>query len=771
MRICLNNKIIPLMNGNKNIKIVHSFENTNTDTFVYDEDTIHQIFIRQYSTKQTTDTNIIIPFYFSDYYQREYAYNDYSLKFNLRYELDGVVYYINNLNAGEHEINLGKLTKGIHWYSLQVESLDGILSRRIFNDILVVDTAEYTITPEQTYVINSSDLYVYGIKNNNSTLVDDMKNTRYGLTQLLKHIKEQGFRKAVLPLGIYRVNRTPTNKADYTDSKDGCIEIPNELTLDLNGSTIKLHPYNDLEYGVIAKVDNTVVKMSDTFDSHLINGCLEGDFFERKTTGWLADSNGEFNIIFDAKGTEYCSLEDITIKQVTGYNTVCGASTNMIVYPFELTWLNDTTIVNGIETFKSLNSASTLTLIPKALKDSNYIVASVWLAVGLLRGKHWDIDFHFYDEFENFIETIKVYQFTRCRIPINAKYFRCSSRNEASAMQSITIHHMKSTRYFEFKNCNWIDNRTCSTQSQVQHLTYNNCTFTRSGNDITPCEIDFEDGWEQQQDIFIMNCEILENTGSADLIDCAGLNHVFENNKNFEFEIRYRPNGVTIKNNINCRVTNTIGGMTENTIRIYDNELSNISNSRLGDFEENYKTKKMIVKNNIISSSYLTTDKNSCVLYNNTIILDAWNGNYEIANSTIYVKGESAYITNNVYIHDSVFKVYSNQEDTKLSFNELNANRIYERVTFENKCRMVGHNLFNSGIWDSCIFNDISSIETNNTNKIGDIQFNNCTFKKNFSINTVQGCYIQFNNCNFMAGVTELEYANTMCTFNNCTGI
>ena len=107
------------------------------------------IAINYYNPKIYNDEDVIIPFYFSDFYLTEYCYDTYNLKFNLRYELDGNVNYLNNLIAGDHEINLGKLSPGLHWYSLQVIDEHGRESRRIFNEILIVNRDTYDITEEE----------------------------------------------------------------------------------------------------------------------------------------------------------------------------------------------------------------------------------------------------------------------------------------------------------------------------------------------------------------------------------------------------------------------------------------------------------------------------------------------------------------------------------------------------------------------------------------------------------------------------------------------
>ena len=86
------------------------------------------------------------------------------------------------------------------------------------------------------------------VNKNNSSLLEDMVNNRMGLTALFKKIQENGYRKAILPTGIYRINRAKRLGVN----EETPIEIPTNFTLDMNGSTFKLHPFNDTEYGNIA---------------------------------------------------------------------------------------------------------------------------------------------------------------------------------------------------------------------------------------------------------------------------------------------------------------------------------------------------------------------------------------------------------------------------------------------------------------------------------------------------------------------------------------
>ena len=71
-----------------------------------------------------------------------------------------------------------------------------------------------------------------------------------------------------------------------------------------------------------------MIAFKDCIDSHLINGIIEGDYFERKeinpTYGndGLTGANGEHNGAIIIYGGRYNTLENITVKKVTGYNVM-----------------------------------------------------------------------------------------------------------------------------------------------------------------------------------------------------------------------------------------------------------------------------------------------------------------------------------------------------------------------------------------------------------------------------------------------------------------
>ena len=728
------------------------------------EEEIPFICINYYSPRMEDTQDIIIPFYATDFYQKEYLQDDYSETFKLRYELDGEVFY-KNIKAGDNEVNFGKVGKGIHWYSLQLEDKYGRLSRRIFNEIWVVNKEEYEIKESETHIITDDDLIKYNINKANSEILEDMVNNRMGLTKLFHDLQEQGYRKCVLPNGIYRVNRAKRRGV----GEEAPIEIPTRFTVDMNGSTFKLHPYNDSEYGNIGSVENLMVRMTGTFDSHVINGTFEGDYAERKANGWATGYNGEGSNCFISYGGEFNSLDNVTITQITGYNS--GVNQDGSYGGGKLgAWEDNVVVVNGVDTFKEGYTTSKLGTMDNNMLANHYIVASVWLGYGGLKSSRWNIDFHFYDENKNFIETIRTYQFTRCRIPENAKYFRVTFFNNASNMNGLSIHHMKSERNFVFNNCHWVDNRTCSNPNQFQHLTYLNCDFTRSGQSITPCEIDCEDGWEQMQDLFLEGCEIKEHVGTACLISCSGINHQMENCKNFNFTARYNLRGITMRNNENCGLNLTVGYKTGNTVRCYNNTMPSFSYWDTGEYFEKEKM-GYLIKNNTLNG-LPSSNKDNIGIIKDCVCYGIGGKDVNVVDSILYrTDPKIDYIHENMYYTNCIFKGTEGQDQMKFSFNRFNVKRIYEACTFEAPTWFAPHNQFNSGIWNNCRFKDTLSIKPNNQESakalcMGAIQFNYCIFEKDLTIDT-RYSEIQFNGCQFLGNIIYKDNAKSLVEFNN----
>ena len=739
-----------------------------------DETEIPYIAIGYYEPKIDYRDNIIIPFYCTDFYQYEYVFGEvYAKTFKLRYEIDGVVDY-KIIKAGDQEINLGKLNEGIHWYSLQIEDEYGRVSRRLFNDIWIYNKDTYEITSAETHIITDDDLIQYNIIKNldNTATTEQLQNNRIGLTNLFANLQSEGYKQCVLPIANYRVNYSPNGGT----GDNSPIIIPTNFTVDMNGSTFKLHPYDDREYGDKALVYGLMVKMTDCFDSHLINGTLEGDYAERQEMIWedgtnaITGDNGEHNGIFATYGCEFCSLDNINIKQVTGYNVCSYLSGSWGNAEGKWnSWTDDVAIIGGVEVTKLGYTTCAMGTISEAMLEHNYIVCSVWLDFGGLKGYYWDFDFHFYDENEEFIETIKSYQYARCRIPEGAKYFRMTFHANSSEVSGLSVHHMKSTRYFEINNCNWIDNRTCCAPFQFQHYAINNCTFTRSGQSITPCELDIEDGWEQSQDFFFRYNKILEKAGTSDIIAFGGINHIYEYNEGIYYTLRYRTNGITIRNDINSYVNITRGWMTGNTVRVYNNKLINCS---MGYTEETFWGNEKIWDNcvgNTIISNYMVPGYKLLSFRRCNINLGGTIGNGKFIDCNFYIDDlTNNYTNSNLWYTNCNFYKGVNSSNIIIHYNQADAKRIYTNCIFYDSTKLLNKFYFNSGNFINCTFKDTLLINPNTATKcIGQIQFNNCIFEKEVTINCGNNSYVQFNNCKFLINPIYVGTSEQRCEFND----
>ena len=773
MKKLLVNKQIKILHKNKLLFVKYLRDNPNTDIpmpddiqipedLIYDEYTIPWIGILYYNPRIDVNNNVIIPFYCTDFYQCEYRYNIYK-EFKLRYELDGEIGY-KTIKAGDNEINFGKLSEGVHYYSLQVEDWNGNLSRRLFNDIWIYDKSNYEESlSELVYAITDDDLLDFNINKYNSDILENMENNKLGLTNLFEKIKNEGYKKCILPNGTYRVNRTEPKFGEEI-----CIRIPSNFTVDMNNSTFKLHPYDDREYGEKAKVANSFVLMVKCEDSHLINGTLEGDYLERLNNEWVLEngtiensivgSNGEFCATFGMQGCKFCSLENIKIYNTTGYNFGTGPSGgSQSEYGMNFDWNNwsdGIAIENGIEISKENRTTSALCILSDKLIADKYIVASVYLGFGHIQSNYWDFDFHFYNENQEFLETIRTYQFTRCRIPNNAKYFRMTFKAEsatAANLSSLTIHHLRVCRYCELNNCTFLDNRTCAAIGQSQHFTVQGCKFTRSGQSITPCEIDMEDGWEQIQDIFIRNNEIIESLGTTNIIAISGLNHLYEYNKNIKFDTRYRLCGITARHNTGGTIKFSVAEETLNTIRCYNNYnldgIVGVLNFYPGFFGEDRMLPVKIKECDFIPLQEVSTSNLSDIVDSNIYISGKNMASCKLSNCTIYLDSKTtkrATLKGNIELNNCIYKLYKDSEDLFFPVHQTEGKIKWNNCNFDANCIFTPWMLLNDIEWNNCVFNYDVTINLSDSIENCNVIFKNCTFNGNVNYTSDK---IIFENC------------------------
>ena len=137
-----------------------------------------------------------------------------------------------------------------------------------------------------------------------------MTNNRIGLTKLFSDLQLNGYNKCILSMRTYRIDNS--GKTDY-------INISDRFTVDMNGNTLKLNTI--IEHQTPA----CIVNFYNCYDSHLINGILESNSFERKALGFETGYNVEpINTIY-FYSCKYSDIDNLTIKATTGH-TILGIS-------------------------------------------------------------------------------------------------------------------------------------------------------------------------------------------------------------------------------------------------------------------------------------------------------------------------------------------------------------------------------------------------------------------------------------------------------------
>lgn len=506
-----------------------------------------------FNPKPSIYDNIEIPVYITDSEQSEYLKNDSQAVLDLVYKIDDEVKTVKNVALGDYTLNIGKLDEGIHSFSLQaIDKKTGMKSHELFNELWVVDPKKEEITAAQTYHMTAADLKQYKIKNDNSKVAEDCINTRDGLNKLFLDKKSQGFRKIVLLPGTYRINGENTDTA-YDSTQVFYISIPTQFTVDMNGATFKLDTITSKHHGCI-------VKTNDAFDSHLINGTLEGDRFERKELGLESDKANEeclgepINTLL-IQGGKYCSASNLKVKNTTGHAVGSGG-----IFGPEYTLISKVTktaIFDGKEMESDACSTSSMIDLEKIMAwdaFDGYIYVAHLLGYKGIQGDSPIEYISFYDENEKYIETVVGYQYRKIKVPKGAKYLRATFLGDIETSgyeHTITVYTEHLGEYTSYQNIDFCDTRTTALVASCgSNILIENCTFTRCGSSITPVAVDFEEGGEECQDLYYRNNRVLENdkTTTGTVVDCAGYNHVYENNTGHLIEIRNRVSGGVIRN-------------------------------------------------------------------------------------------------------------------------------------------------------------------------------------------------------------------------------
>lgn len=394
---------------------------------------------------------VFIDYYITDYYQKEYIEEDYSEPFTVTVKIEGQndkLYHY--LKAGDHKVSLGSFNnEGEQKFSILCTDKYGRNSHELFNFFLVQNDIEV-----KEYIMTEDDLVTYNIKNTdnyeekvyvkvdklidsttdtkieeiaNSTIVPSHKyicfigttkedengnpmmqttsakfwlntivkyaddydkdavlmestNTRIGLQKLLDDKKLEGYNKLLLLPGIYRIDHGLP------------IYIPTEFILDMNGATLKQNQFTGNS--------SLMISLDATFDSHVINGNIEGDYFSHDYAN--SSNNSEWCMGISIAGPcKYSSFENITIKNITGYGGSNGISQKSGYTYFSKSLSNafklgDISIIDGSNLSSTKRQSTNFIDISNYVKY-DYIAINRYLGYQGMLGGSWNLILHFYD--------------------------------------------------------------------------------------------------------------------------------------------------------------------------------------------------------------------------------------------------------------------------------------------------------------------------------------------------------------------------------------
>ena len=713
----------------------------------------------------TTDEEINIPIYVTDSEQTEYIDKDDSKRFDVLYEVDGEEHYLNNVKAGDMTISIGKLSAGVHYFAIQsIDKQTGLKSHKVYNDLTVLTPEESIISSDETYTVTDEDLAAYQINKNDSTDESDLETTRDGLTQLFKDLSEKGYQKCILPTGTYRINGE--------NKRYECIMIPSNFTVDMNGSTFKLNTV--LSDGVGC----SIASMNDVENAHLTNGTLEGDRFERKELGLETGYVGEPINTFLFRGCKNCSITNLTIKNTTGHTVgtqyVWGPSQKITEY-------TKTRIVDGEEVPCDDCSTSNMIDLTQMKAWSNYVSVGQGEGYRGIKGNSGVIYVHFYDENQNYLETVTGYQFRKIRIPENAKYGRVTMLGTLTAADNVSFHCKHLGDYLEISDIDFVDTRTTAmAPSACNNLLIENCTYTRAGNSITPCAVDFEDGWQECQDVYYRNNKVLVSSGTATVIDNTGYNHVYEGIEGHRMIIRSGVLGGVIRNVQD--ETSTIAWTLGNKVVSKYSRLYNVRACDMRFFDGSTNMEEFRVRNCELVEANIACDPTVKVIFEDCVCTKLSGVNFVLKNCVVQPK---AYWSGNTYCYNCEFKNLETPDgEVSLSFNKFDVERVFENCKFTGKTTLKNHNYFNSGTFKGCKFDDLSmdiGLGTKETS-IG-IDFIDCDIQSTaekfiyFGPYTYTTGYLDlcFYNCNITHTGENLIYSmgraidDSIIEFDNCT--
>ena len=523
---------------------------------------------------------------------------------------DEHVKVMKGIKGGDHTFEIDPLPTGTYYLALHVVDQHGRHGRSLFHEFRVLNLEKFAITEEQTYRMKESDLKKFDIHNKDTAgsihffdaTGKDWKTTQKMAEELAKTMKPESkkylviaggekydpeknknhrgankapqpewlpnswgwksckvlfapdynfeavenrairngdrlnmliraavrknYRKLVLLPGVYRISNTTP------------IIVPKNFTLDLNGATIKMNRF--------AGSGATIMEIQDGYDSHIVNGIVEGDYFEHDYEN--SPNNSEWVCGIGMKGDcRYSSYERVLVRYITGYGVSHGFS-GQFTQARKFPGINKGTV--DLKTGEYLPEKENFYVTdPLDIVDfsynGGYMTASKLLGYQGIGADEWNLMYHFYDADNKYLETIHGAQYRRVRIPTGAQYARVTSWGPPIIF-SANMFRMPWNSWYEDV---FILSARCvgMAPGAMYNFRIANCSFVRSGENLATCAFDAEDGWDMVQDTWMYRNKFFKNPLN-ELLTCSGHNFIFEDNEG-KIYLWERTNAYVIRNN------------------------------------------------------------------------------------------------------------------------------------------------------------------------------------------------------------------------------
>ena len=550
----------------------------------------------------TTDEDVKISLFVTDWDSSKIRFLDDSFRFDVFLEYYATSNAPTRLSqkdvkSGDVAFNLGRLPEGEYTVGVWARDAQGRESHRVWHEFRVVSPSFAAIPPDKVHAVTAADLAAYGIRNDGgfgrevlveigelpekpkdadtrkaianafdaiiasgalpkpgatpgyTILIPAQKGrvlfrafekarilfdpgydtnaveqaavaTAKGLQKLIDDKAAAGIRKLVLLPGTYRV------------SAHRHISLPDDFTLDLNGATLKENAFTGSS-GVI-------VSIASVRDAHLVNGTLEGDYYEHDYAN--SPNHSEWPMGFTIKAAARdCSVENVRIRNITGYGGGNGIGKDARGGLNHYSQRVGKYVAGGLRpddgTLDASDAARFTTdfIDVSKPKQHKYLQVSKYLGYQGRATRSWQMVACWYDADKKFLFSETLFQYRGVPVPEKAAFIRYSievgSLEEANkcglGMSLFRVPQNCAVKNCVFERCRAVGYAA----SAMKNMLFEGNEFTASGEALAKCAFDAEDGWDQMQDVYFLRNWFHGNPINNSILTCAGHNFILEKNR------------------------------------------------------------------------------------------------------------------------------------------------------------------------------------------------------------------------------------------------